>query len=205
MVNNKKNDLGRNNKEKNRKKYNKKWICLISIWTFILTIFFSLVSENMMRGFNIALATIALLILITLGVFFDLIGIAVAAADEKPFHSMAANGVKEAKYAVRLVRNAARVSSFCNDVIGDICGILSGAAGAIIVVKIITLYEVKTATIVSILVSAIIASLTVGGKAFGKEMGIRNSEKIIFHTSKVLFVINTKLGIDFLPELKRKR
>ncbi|WDV47933.1 hypothetical protein PV797_09620 [Clostridiaceae bacterium M8S5] len=205
MGNNKKNGHRRNNKDRNRKKYNYRWIIIISIWTFLLAIVFALVSENLMRQLNLVLATIALIFIITLGVFFDIIGIAVASANETPFHAMAADGIKEAKFAVRLIRHAPVVSNFCNDVIGDICGVLSGAAGAIIAIKVAYMFNIKIDTIASIVISAISASLTVGGKAIGKEIGINNSDKIILKTAKILYFINQKLGIDILPELRRKR
>ena len=35
-----------------------------------------------------------------------------------------------------LIRNAGKVSSFCNDVIGDISGVISGTASALIVFNI---------------------------------------------------------------------
>ena len=37
------------------------------------------------------------------------------------------------------IRNAGRVSSFCNDVIGDICGVISGSAAAVISARVLLL------------------------------------------------------------------
>lgn len=187
------------------KKYNIKWVLLITIWTFILSIGVSLVSEGIMWNFDIPLALMTLIILIFLGVFFDIIGIAVAAADERSFHSMAANGILEAKYAVKLIRNAGPVSNFCNDVIGDISGIISGAAGTIIVLKIITDYGVINGSIISVIMSGFIASLTVGGKALGKAIAIKKAESIIFYTAKILKLAHDKMGISILPDLKKKK
>ncbi|RKD34775.1 hypothetical protein BET03_01685 [Thermohalobacter berrensis] len=192
-------------KNKKLKKYNIKWVLLISIWTFLLAIAVSTLSENLMRKFDIITAFVTLIIIIHLGVIFDLIGIAVAAANEKPFNSMAANKVLEGKYSLRLVRNAGPVSNFCNDVIGDICGIISGAAGTVIVFKLINVYGFKNGTILSIAMSGFIASLTVGGKALGKEIAIKNANLIIFYTSKIFMLLDTKLGIDILPKLKKDK
>ncbi|KNF07407.1 hypothetical protein CLPU_17c00320 [Gottschalkia purinilytica] len=187
------------------KKYNVKWILSISIWTFALAIGVSLISENILRNLDILMAVISLIGIIIIGVVFDIIGISVAVSDEKIFHSMAANNIKEAKYAIKLVRNAGQVSNFCNDVIGDICGIISGSAGAIIVLRLINQYGFKEGTFVSIVMTGIIASLTVGGKAIGKEIAIYNSEKIIFRVSKIFMFLHTKLGIRVLPSLKKKK
>ncbi len=76
-------------------------------------------------------------------IFFDIIGIAVTTAKEMPFHAMAANKVEEAKYAIKLVKNASQVSNFCNDVIGDISGIISGSLGATIIFKLANIYDLK--------------------------------------------------------------
>ncbi len=79
------------------------------------------------------MAALVLAVFIGLGIVFDMIGVAVTAADPKPFHSMAAHKEKGAKAAIRLLQNANQVSSVCNDVVGDICGIVSGSTAAVIV------------------------------------------------------------------------
>lgn len=194
----------KNREQKMFKNYNMKWIFLVTFWTFLLAICVSLVSESIMRNLDIFAAFSTLILIIFIGVFFDTIGIAVAASNEKPFHSMAANGVKEAKYAIKLVRNAGPVSNFCNDVIGDISGIVSGAAGTFIIARLVSKYGLQDGAIISILMSAFVASLTVGGKALGKEIAINNNNKIIFYASKVVMVLHLKFGITILPVLKKK-
>lgn len=189
----------------NQKKSNYKWVLIITLWTFILSTIVSVVSETILRNFEIVFAFITLILVIVFGVFFDIIGIAVTAADEKTFHSMGANKIREAKYAVKLVRNAGKVSNFCNDVIGDISGIISGAAGTIIVMKLVNEFSISEFTLVSVVMTGFIASLTVGGKAIGKELAINKSEKIIFITSKVIMLLDTKLRIDILPELRNNK
>ena len=124
-------------------KYNIKWVSMITIWTFIMAIVFSIVTEGLVKNLNILLAFIILIIIILIGILFDIIGIAVATAEEKPFHAMAANKVEEAKYAIKLIKNAGQVSNFCNDVIGDISGIVSGAIGSSIIYKIMNIYNIK--------------------------------------------------------------
>ena len=65
-----------------------------------------------------ALAFVVLACFILLGIVFDIIGVAVTAADERPFHSMAAHRTPGAREALGLIRKANKVSSFCNDVVG---------------------------------------------------------------------------------------
>ncbi|MBS4536214.1 hypothetical protein GOQ29_11360 [Clostridium sp. D2Q-14] len=173
---------------------------MISIWTFFLAIAVSILSENLMRNFDILFASITLIFIIFLGVFFDTIGIAVASAQERPFHSMAAQKNLAAKYAIKLIKNAGPVSNFCNDVIGDICGIISGAAGAIIVAKFSKIYDIKELTMLSVVISGLIASLTVGGKAIGKEIAINHSKTIIYYTGKVVMFFDKKLKIKILSK-----
>lgn len=194
----------KNKKNVRNKKYNLKWILLITIWTFVLAIFFSIISENLLRNLDKLFSTIILMFIILIGVIFDTIGIAVASANEKPFHSMASNKIYHAKYAVRLVRNAVAVSNFCNDVIGDIAGIISGAAGTIITLKLINEYGFIKGTIPSIIMSALISSLTVGGKAFGKEFAINQSEKILLFVARIIMFFDVRLGITIIPETKSK-
>ncbi|MBS4539981.1 hypothetical protein GOQ27_16005 [Clostridium sp. D2Q-11] len=171
---------------------------MISIWTFFLAILVSILAENIMRNFDLLFAFITLILIIFVGVFFDTIGIAVAAVQEKPFHSMAAKKNTAARYSIKLIKNAGPVSNFCNDVIGDICGIISGAAGAIIISKISSMYEIKELTIISVVMSGFIASLTVGGKALGKEIAIKHSKTIIYYTGKVVMILDNKFKIKLL-------
>ena len=80
---------------------------------------------------------------------------------------MAAHRVPGAQEALKLLRNAEKVSSFCNDVVGDICGIISGTASASIVLLILANRQsVGTrAQLLEIGMAALVSGLTVGGKA----------------------------------------
>jgi hypothetical protein len=195
----------RNKKQKRTfQLHNKKWVIIITIWTFFLATGLSFFSEIILRHVNLLVAFVIFFLIIWIGILFDLIGISVASAKEKPLHSMAANKVKGAVFAVKLVKNAGPVANFCNDVIGDICGIISGSAGAIIVVQI---SQIKNTNLLisSILVSSITAAITVGGKAVAKEIALRKSKEIVFYVGKVLYYIYDKTGIDFLPSKKKRK
>jgi len=97
---------------------------------------------------------------------------------------MASKQVAASKMAIKFIKNAEKVSAFCNDVIGDICNIMSGSAGAIIAVSIASRYHADL-VITSLLVTAFIVSLTIGGKAAGKSYAINKSEVIIYKVSKI--------------------
>ena len=133
-----------------------------------------------------AVAFLILLAIILVGIIFDIIGMAVATADEKPFHSMAARKVPGAQEAIALLRNAERVSSICNDVVGDICGVVSGSASATIAAQILTNFEFGWPQIVSLGMSALAAGLTVGGKAIGKSFAVNSCTSIVHTVGRML-------------------
>ena len=129
-----------------------------------------------------------MIIVILIGVVFDMIGIAVTVADLKVFHSMSSKKIRSAKMAIKLINNAPKVSSICNDVIGDICGIISGSGGATI--ALILALELGVNSIVpSLIITALIASLTIGGKALGKGIAVMKANLIIDKFSKILCIL----------------
>lgn len=117
---------GQKQKKKSKKKVNIKWIITIFLSTMVISAVFSTISNMLLGQAGLVPAFFILLVIVLIGILFDIIGVAVTAADVKPFHSMAAHRVPGAQEALKLLRNAEKVSSFCNDVVGDICGIISG-------------------------------------------------------------------------------
>ena len=172
-------------------KQNKKdhWLWQVFIITFVLAMAFGAVSNTVVNKLNIVIATILLFIIIGIGIAFDLVGMAVASAVEAPFHAKAAKKNKGAKEAIKLVRNAPMVSNICNDVIGDICGIISGSIGALLSLNISNKFNFDI-IIVSLLVSALIASATVGGKALGKKFAIKKCTDIIYMAGTVIHYVS---------------
>ena len=172
-------------KKKELRKQNYKWILKITLIAFIISLCFSFLSETFIPKVSLILGIIILIIVIMLGIVFDMIGVAVTSADEKPFHSMSARKVKGASVAVMFKKNADKVSSFCNDVIGDICGIVSGSAGVIIATTLSQTLNVNI-FVVTLIVTATIAALTIGGKAFGKSIAINKSNYILYEFAKIV-------------------
>lgn len=169
------------------KKANYKWITSITITTFLIATFlgyFCLLLEKVTLFSGILI----LLMIIFLGVVFDGLGIAVTAAEETPFHSMAASRVKGSKESILLIRNASVVANFCNDVIGDISGIISGSAAIAIVLQINDLFSLKGYWM-NLIITALIAALTVGGKAISKEIAIKRANFIVYNMGLVLYFL----------------
>ena len=171
-------------KEKiNKKKTDWNWIIRITILACMISFIFSFVSEMTIPNVNVIIGILLVVVFILLGVLFDMIGVAVTAADEKTFHSMNARKVKGADLAVKFKKNADKVASFCNDVVGDICGIISGSAGAIIALSLSNVFHIDQ-FIITLVTTSIIAALTIGGKAIGKSYAINKSDIILYRFTK---------------------
>jgi len=164
-----------------------RWVLTIFFVTILISGIISLVSEEVMAVSGIAVAFVILLAIVLVGILFDIIGVAVTSADERPFNAMAARKVPGAKQAIKLLHNAERVSSICNDVIGDICGVISGSASATIAAQVLQNFEFTWPRVVSLVMSALVAGLTVGGKAIGKTFAINSSTVIVHSVGKVLY------------------
>ena len=106
---------------------------------------------------------------------------------------MAARKVRGAQESIRLLRNAERVSSICNDVVGDICGVVSGSASAAIAVKALT--AIDSDTVAQLLMSALVAGVTIAGKACGKNLAIRRATEIVTLVSKGIYYIKSLFRI----------
>lgn len=163
------------------------WPLIILVLSVSLSLFFSLLSEIALTKSNIIVASIVIFVFIAVSILFDMIGLAVATCTIEPFTAMAAKKVKGSKQALSLIKNADRVSSICNDVVGDVCGILAGAAGASIVAKIALTSNGDFLTIlIPSLISAIIAGLTIYGKAVFKRFAINHCNTITLTLAKFL-------------------
>lgn len=175
-------------KEKIKKEHVEvKWIIEIVIMAFSISFALSFVSQATIPKLSILMGVLVTLFFIAIGILFDIVGVAVNSADEKVFHSMNSRKVRGSKVAVKFKKNADKVSSFCNDVIGDICGIVSGAAGTTIAVGLAEMLNVDL-LFVNLTVAAIIAALTIGGKAVGKSFAMNKSDIILYEFAKIVSI-----------------
>ena len=191
-----KSDSASNKKERNK---TIRWFVTIFFVTIFVSGLISFASDAIMAGSSMLVAFIILLIIILIGILFDIVGVAVTSADEKPFHSMAARKVPGAQEAIRLLRKAERVSSICNDVVGDICGVVSGSASATIAAQVLTAFTFSWPQMVTLLMSALVAGLTVGGKAIGKTFAMRSCTKIVHTVGKIIWAVRR------FPQIFQKR
>ena len=168
----------------------KSWILKTIIITFTMSALFNVLSSGIMTMVSIWIAILILLFFILTGIVFDIVGMAVTSADESPFHSMAVRRVRYAKRAIQLIKAKDKVSNFCNDVVGDICGIISGSAAAAVVTCILKAAPDINGFLLSLFVTATVAALTVGGKAVGKTVAIKYSNTIIYTAARLISIFS---------------
>ena len=186
-------DSGDNKKkpDKKAKKSNNptRWAIQVFVISVALSAALSFASGEALEGADLIAAFAVLAAFILLGILFDIIGVAVTAADEKPFHSMAARKVPGAREALGLIRRANKVSIFCNDVVGDICGIISGSTAAVIVLRLQSLLPIRS-TALTLAITALVSGLTIGGKALGKTFAITQSTAVLQLVGRILHLFS---------------
>ena len=187
--------------EKKQKKQPKKkrnlWSVKITVVSFFVSALISFLSELTASSEHIIVTILLLFFLILCSILFDGIGVASTSCDMTPFVSMASRKVYGAKTALWLVKNNEKVSNVCNDVIGDIFGIISGACAAAITLKLVADMDQTWQKLVTVSISGVVSALTIGGKAVLKNIAIKNSKEFIMFIARLIAVFN--------PEERRKK
>jgi hypothetical protein len=175
-----------------------------AILTLFLSMLLTYVADIFLRRLVVYLAFVVLLLVILVGVAVDMIGFAAAAAEATPLNAKAANRVLGARQAVRLVKNADQVAVFCSDVMGDIASTLAGAMGAVIVFRLITQSH-SLSSWYTVIMTALVAAVTVGGKAFGKGIAMQEANEIMFRLGQLVAWVERLTGYEFFAPLKTKK
>ena len=200
MVKYQKKEFNMDNPNKPNKKDKKKdskfvkyfrWPLIVLALSFTLSMAFGVLSEVALDGANIAVAVIVIVVFLVIAIITDMIGVAITACDEKNFRAMAARKVRGAKEAIILQKKADRVSSIVADILGDICSILSGAAGAAVSAALIMQSMSDfVGIVIASLVSAVIAALLISGKAFMKRYSMNHADNIILFIGKIISIFH---------------
>ncbi len=182
--------------KKPRKKLSKGavWTIKITVITLCVAFVVSFITEITSSKSNVIISILLLCILIIIAIIFDAIGVAATSCELAPLLSMSARKVSGAQVAVKLVKNAEKVANICNDVVGDMAGIVSGTCAAAIVLKFAA--DNPNMYLFNILMTSVVSAVTVGGKAFFKTIAIKNSKELIMFASRVL-------GIFYRPKAKK--
>ena len=178
----------------------------VGLWAFLLAGLSAYASQTAVEEITVVGVGFALLlVVIVVGILFDVVGVAAASADEAPLHARSARNLYGAEQAVRLVRHAHRVASVCNDVVGDVSGTLSGAIGVTLVLRVLQDPTDRDVVWASSLMTALIAALVVGGKAFGKTYAIRRSADIMFYAGKVVALVESVVPLRLYGNMRRQK
>ncbi len=177
-------------KAKKNKGLNWGWAWKVALISIGISILMTLLSGEVLEKLNPAVAFVILLIFIFINIFFDIIAISITTADIKPFLSMSARRLKVGYTGVYLINNAEKMNNICADVIGDIAGVVSGATGTAIIVKLFS--DPNSELIANLAVTSLIAGLTVGGKALGKSIGTKYSYNFVYGTAKFLSLFSKR-------------
>jgi len=183
-----------------------KWSVFIFVVTYILSCVFTVVSTTMLEGVGWGVGVLIVFMFVLIGVVFDMMGLAAASAQERPFHAMASEKVKGAKQSIYIVRNADRFSNFCNDVVGDVAGVISGAASALVVLKLFgsAAGDSFQYTLFSVLFTGLVSAVTVGGKALGKSFAIHYATEIVLTIGKLFYLLEVYFRIRLFNGRKAK-
>jgi hypothetical protein len=175
----------------------------VGLWAVLIALPVGFLSQTLIKEIpSPFISGVILLLVISVGIIFDVIGVAVTAAKEGPLHARAANRIFGARQAAGLVQNAHEVASFCNDVVGDVSGTLSGTLAIVLVYQFFNALTPVQAILSTTMMSAVVAGLIVGGKAYGKVFAIRRSTDIIFQVGRI---VAAKDGLlRWLREIRRE-
>lgn len=168
----------------------------VGLLSFGLAVLVSYASSSTFTRVPAVVALLVVLVLVAVGVAFDILGTSVTAAELSPLNAMAAKKLVGAKQALWLVRNADSVASFSNDVVGDVSGAVTGAAATTVATQISSAMLVGASghQVVSLFLIGLVAALTVGGKAAGKSYAISNATSVVYMAGKVIYAIERVTG-----------
>jgi hypothetical protein len=159
---------------------------VVFIGTFFTACLMSFVSNVILQEMmSFWVGFIVLLLVIFVGVLFDIIGTAVSVCGQSHLNAKASRRIPGAKKALLLTRNASRVANICNDVVGDICGTVSGGIGTALAAFLVSSGG-SLGIMCSVGIAGCIAAVTVAGKALGKNVALEKADEIIFDVGRLL-------------------
>ena len=172
-----------------KKKTNYRWLTKIILISVAASMVFTLASSKILGRAGNIVAFVVLALFIILGIVFDIIGVAVTAAKEAPFHSMATHRERGATNALWLIKNADKTASFCSDVVGDVSGVVSGSTAALIAARLIKGMEAEN-ILIPLLISGAVTGIMIGGKAIGKTFAFNKSTAILLSVGKLINILH---------------
>ncbi|HHY34152.1 MAG TPA: hypothetical protein GX510_00725 [Firmicutes bacterium] len=154
------------------------------VLSFALNFFSDKVSFSLSPYFGVPF----LLIVIALGIAADVVGIASARAREPALMSMASRKIKGARESLWFIRNADKVSSLANDLLGDVCATVAGGLAVGLSFRFAGSTRL-TRPVLSALAVGLAAALAVGGKALMKGIALKRAESIMYRVGLISSVL----------------
>ena len=164
-------------------KHSTKWAFKVLLLSVSLSIIFSLLSQSIMPTLPSFLSIFVIIFFIFVSVVFDVIAVAFTTIKKEDLEEYKKQ--KGYETAKKLCDHSDKISSFGGDVIGDICGILSGAGGVSLVFN-MQIQDENLNLLVTCLISSLIAGLTIFCKAIMKSYAMQNCAKIALKTAVYL-------------------
>ncbi len=183
------------------KKNNIGWSVKTFVLSISLSIIFSMLSQSLFPKLSIFLSIFIIFFFIFVSVIFDMIGMAVTSINKTKLLKF--EGEPGYKTALKLCEHTEKVASFCGDVIGDICGILSGAGGVSLVLS-MNIHDSNVYFLETCHVSSIIAGLTIFGKAIMKGYSVEHCDKVVMKTGQIMETSPLKFLKKFTKNKKNK-
>jgi len=172
-----------------------------ALLAFVVALVVTWPAQTAALGWPTLAALPILLLIILLGVGFDIVGVAATRAHETPFHARSSSKRPGARKAIQLVREADRVATLCSDVVGDIAGTLSGALAVGLALR-LGPAERGVGAIVAV---ALVSAVTIGLKSAAKGLAIRRADAIVWLVGRILEAIERVLPVHFLEPRPRRR
>ena len=172
-----------------------KWAIKVFVLSISLSIIFSLFSQSLLPSLSPFFSIFVIVFFVFVSVIFDMVAVAFTSINKEQLDKFKnENGYV---MAVKLCERADKVASFGGDVVGDICGILSGAGGVSLVVN-MNIQDANLNLLVTCLVSSLIAGITIFCKAIMKTYALQNCEQIAIMTG-------VYLEASFFNRMRKKR
>lgn len=189
------------------KKSSVNWAVKTFVLSICLSICFSVLSQSLFPNLTSFFSLLVILFFIVISVLFDMIGVAFTTINKNNLEKFTDD--KGYKMAQRLCDNKEKISSFCADVVGDICGILSGAGGVSLVVN-MHINNPNVYFLVTCLISSFIAGLTIFGKAIFKGYAVSHCDVVVMKTARLIetspiTILKKKLKFFFFKKKQNKK
>ena len=85
---------------------NKSWVIKAFLFTFLICMLISGISNTIANNADIVFLLIITVVIIFIGIIFDIIGTAVLTADEATFHAKASNKIDGSKESIHLIKKS---------------------------------------------------------------------------------------------------